>query len=172
MSKLDLGFWIGLALAIPLSVLANLLTPAAQRWFDRRNQARLARHAGDLREEYELIRSFVRDRSRLNSFLLAAVIRSTLIGSLVGIITGMVFAAASIAYLGGIPNAFGQVLAVIGAIMVVRISSDGLRAWAKVKTSQPTRPRWRVNLGRLWSEASQATAGADRGTIRSLGRSV
>jgi len=33
----EAGFWIGLAVAIPLSIIANLVTPAAQNWLANRN---------------------------------------------------------------------------------------------------------------------------------------
>jgi len=33
----ETGFWIGLAVAIPLSIVANLVTPAAQNWLANRN---------------------------------------------------------------------------------------------------------------------------------------
>lgn len=35
---METSFWIGLAVAIPLSILANLATPAAQNWLANRNK--------------------------------------------------------------------------------------------------------------------------------------
>ena len=35
----ETGFWIGLAVAIPLSIVANLVTPAAQNWLATNGKA-------------------------------------------------------------------------------------------------------------------------------------
>ncbi len=47
---MDTAFWIGLGLAIPLSILANLLTP----WFQRRLAVRNERYAEKRREAQEV----------------------------------------------------------------------------------------------------------------------
>lgn len=140
----DYGLWIGLLLSLPLSILANILTPKFQSWFDSRNRKKSLQKNRNLQAEYEKVVKFKNDRQSFHEYLFWVVIRTTLIGSLLGVFAGIIFAIPNIFDILEIPYseidfirntlyALGQSMSVIGALMIVNTCSTALRNYYKVK---------------------------------------
>jgi hypothetical protein len=155
----EISFWLGLLLAIPLAIAANLLTPQIQSWLDERNKNKALARTKDLQTEYELIKSYKTSREDFREYLLWIVIRTTYIGSLIGIFAGLAF---------GIPNLFdivgnydrgweivrsiffigGQALSILGALLVVNICNNALQVYLKVKNFEAYEISVQRNLSR------------------------
>jgi len=88
MESINTSFWIGISAAIPLSVVANLVTPRSQQWLARRNASRAARRSNELREELESIEKLTSEPGRLQIFLLESVLLITLLTSVIGVLSG------------------------------------------------------------------------------------
>jgi hypothetical protein len=129
----DVNLWLSLLLAIPLSILANIVTPFVQRWLDKFNEKRVLERTKGLQKEYEQVKHFAEDRSEFKEYLLWVVIRTTLVGSLVGIFSQALNAVGNILYVGGILYAISQVIGIIGSIMVINLCSDALKIYSKVQ---------------------------------------
>jgi hypothetical protein len=86
----DLGFWLGLALSIPLSILGNILTPKLVAYLERRKVVKTTRSRRQETMVYERTRAFkngTRDRYPFyflcaTSSVLCAIAASTLIALL------------------------------------------------------------------------------------------
>ena len=81
------AFWLGIFFSLPLSILANLATPAVQRLLERRSQERLVASSQREREELERVRMFISDRGAFREYLLVAVLKISLIAAVLGIAT-------------------------------------------------------------------------------------
>ena len=77
--SLSLEFWIGMALAVPLSILASLLAPRVQTWIDSRSKKASRKRAAELREELQRISSFKNDPTQFYIYLLEAGIKIALL---------------------------------------------------------------------------------------------
>jgi hypothetical protein len=141
---MDAGLWIGLLLSIPISILVNLFTPKIQAWLDSRNRKRSLIRTKYLQQEYEQVRYYRENRGEFREYLIWIVIRTTFVGSLVGIFAAFVFV---------IPNFFeilnleyeqtriirhvlyiaGQLISLIGALLIVNICSNALKVYFRVR---------------------------------------
>lgn len=138
----ELGFWVGLAVSIPLSILANILTPRFQRALDARSQQRAVRRTNELRRELDRVRGLAADTAAFHSYLLWIVLRTTLVGSLVAIIAGLAFMLPTLARATGgmmqstmfdIGYAVGQGITLFGSLTIVNMCREGLRTYYRVK---------------------------------------
>ncbi len=126
-------FWLGLALAVPLSIAENLLTPWLQERFLRHLGARSNKKKEMRRKQQERISRYADDRSELYVYLLLTIVIATMIGSLVA-------AFASLLYMLGIfgtkslAEVLAQGLTVFGALMVVKICLDAANTTIAVRT--------------------------------------
>jgi len=124
MEQLDLSFWLGLAAAIPLSIAANLLTPRLQQWAARRNSVKAASHTKALQKELKTIEELAVSRLNLHTFLLESVLLITLLSSMFGVLSGILFTLSR--FLPLLASA-GQLVAVIGGIFIMRECMDAIR---------------------------------------------
>lgn len=74
MKSLDASFWIGLALAIPLSILGNLATPWFQQFLSRQSERRAKAHVEELLSELSEIEELAKNPSILMLDLLREVL--------------------------------------------------------------------------------------------------
>ena len=63
---MDTGFWIGILLAVPLAIVANLLTPKVQSWLAARGATKIAKRHDKLRAEYKKVCELKDDKASLN----------------------------------------------------------------------------------------------------------
>ncbi len=89
----DIVFFIlGLLFAIPLGVTANLYTPKFQRWIAVKSNKRAEKQRKNIEKAYLQIKEFHTDRTKLREYLLGVIIKTTLIGAIIGILAGILYA--------------------------------------------------------------------------------
>lgn len=134
MDGFNSAFWIGLALAIPLSILGNLLTPKIQSWLATRSEAAAKRRIATAEREKARIAGYIEKPQRLYIYLLGAIVSATLLGSIVGVFSGLFFLAGSLAE-HPVMYAAGQFLVIFGGLLVAKICFDAINTIGKVKAS-------------------------------------
>ncbi len=91
MGDLNSGFWLGLAAAIPLSIVANLLTPKIQQWLSERSEKKSAKRVAELRVEYERIENLTKNPIVLHTYLLQQILFIVFFTSFAIAISGIFF---------------------------------------------------------------------------------
>jgi len=148
-------FWLSFALAIPLAIAANLLTPKLQLWLERRSSDKALKRKGQVLEERkktaERLRSdFVRvsalhaDRAELQLLLTVSVLKASMIGALTAAGAGVMFAYASVPRLLGsrletlaeITTIGGQLFSLFGSVLVFQICNRAFKDYTRVKEFQ------------------------------------
>ncbi len=121
MEQFGLSFWIGLALAIPLSVVGNLLTPRFQQWVAKRDTVKAEQQISSLRTQLEELERITSEPGRLQTYLLESVLAITLLTSSFGAVSGLFFMMGAL-----LPEAarlllpIGQIFAVAGGTLVAK----------------------------------------------------
>jgi hypothetical protein len=92
MDFLTANFWVGVAIAIPFSILANLLTPKVQQWFAKRNVTKSIKRLNILENEYNLILKLSSNSGELQTHLLESVLVIALTTSIFGVFMGLLWA--------------------------------------------------------------------------------
>ncbi|MRR50335.1 MAG: hypothetical protein EG825_05385 [Rhodocyclaceae bacterium] len=133
METLDINFWYGLAAAIPLSVVANLLTTRIQNVLARRDEKKSAKRREELLLQYARVLKLTKSPAELQIHLLHNILVITLVTSFFGVISGLLFALRSF-----FPNAsqflqLGQVMSIVGGIAVITICMDAIRDTNRVR---------------------------------------
>lgn len=156
--RVEFTFWIGLALAIPFSVAANLLTPTCQRLFQKFSKTSVLRRTRRLQDEFDLACRYKDNPTSFHEYLLVTVIKTTAIVSLVGLISGLFsllgFVAQEIAPRHQIfAFSVSQFVQIVGALIVVQICTRSLRVLYRVRNFVEFESFVRNELGGLGSEA-------------------
>ena len=132
MENLNSAFWIGLAFAIPLSIIGNLLTPKIQNLLATRSESAAKKRAVITLLEQERINRFIKKPQYLYIYLLGAIVSATFLGSVVGVFSGLFFLASSFSDR-PIMYASGQFFAIFGGLLVAKICFDAINTIGKVK---------------------------------------
>ncbi len=124
---MDATFWVGLVLGGIIGIILELLTRPLQRFMDRRLETRARVRGDDLRQQKVGNREAVRD------FLVLQILETTLIGALTGIASGVLFGASDLVSANVQDQwwqkgliASGQIVAIIGGLLVFRIAGDAI----------------------------------------------
>ena len=133
---MDFGFWIGLAVSIPLAIIANLMSPKIQIWIDNRSKIGTLKKTKRLKEDYLKAKYYIEHRDEFREYLLFIIIRTTYIAFIVGIISG--FGALSPELIrpysiGSAVYSIAQMFSIFGALAIVRICSLAIRNYNKIK---------------------------------------
>ncbi len=128
-------FWLGLAFAIPLSIIANLFTPKIQDWLSRRSKAAGEKRKSVRAKEQSRIDDFVKDPILFNSFLLITVVASTMLGSGIGVFTAVLYMMGTIAE-GRFGALIAQAISVFGGLIITKICVDAINIAVKVRNAQ------------------------------------
>jgi hypothetical protein len=135
---MDGTFWAGAIIGAVFGLAADFWKRPFDRLLDRRLENRTSMRAEGL------IRRLQQDRQGLRDFLVVQILETTLIGSLVSILSGLLFAAGSLIELdfSRLLIVLGQVVAIVGAAMIVRIAGDAVTVARQVAraTGQPDVP--------------------------------
>ncbi|MDX9990400.1 hypothetical protein [Thiothrix unzii] len=140
-------FWMGIFLSIPVGLATSLATPWFQRKLDQRSQQRALVETKNAQVEYERIRFYKENPSELTQYLVHVAIKTTFIGALLAIISGVSYTlaqlldATSIGYDGMSSGRFaqhmlyviGQFSSLVGSIMIINICRPALTTWTKTK---------------------------------------
>jgi hypothetical protein len=147
-------FVLGLRFSIPLSIFTNLVTPEVESWLGRVSATIARRRAPETKAEVERIRTLRADGGAFYAMLLNALIRVGLVGAVFGVVSGFFFTAGTLAGafdlgVAGVDTfvsvsvSFGQVLSIIGALVVIRILTGAVVDTQRVRNfhafERPTR---------------------------------
>jgi hypothetical protein len=114
-------FWLGIALGAVAGIILEFMARPIQRFADRRIETRARVHGEKLRREKAGNREAIRD------FLVLQILEISLITAITGIVSGVLFAAAS--YPAAFSSKFaiaGQLVAITGGIIILRIAGDAI----------------------------------------------
>lgn len=128
-------FWLGLAFAIPLSIIANLFTPKIQDWLSRRSSVAAKKRQVVRAKEQSRIDEYLKDPARLNTFLLTTLLVATMFGSVIGAFTALLYVMGTVA-----DGRFGSILAqgmsVFAGLFITKICFDAVNISIKVRQAQ------------------------------------
>jgi len=137
---LDINLWISVLLAIPLAIIANIYTPRVQYWLESRGQKRSKKRIQQLEVELEELKDFYENPEKFHQYLLGVVIRATYIGSIVGIFAGITYVLSRFArefihinFVNFIFSISGQLVSMIGAMMIINVCSSAIRIITNMK---------------------------------------
>lgn len=144
---MKIDFWISVFVAIPLAIVANLLTPPISRWFDKRlelNQVRKTEISKrrrknqlvKLTKELERVRSFHQDRIKVIQYLLFILLQVAMLGAFASVYGGM-FAFLGEAerwnsFLGMIGRTGGQLITLIVPLLIFEICQKAITLQRRV----------------------------------------
>ena len=149
MESLNTSFWLGISAAIPLSIAANLLTPKIQQKLARRNAVLAAERSSELREELASIERLTSEPGRLQTFLLESVLLITLLTSGFGVFSGSLFAMSSFFGASVLFTSLGQLVAIIGGVMVMKECLTALRKSQNARNIEKFREKVESQLKEL-----------------------
>lgn len=145
--KVDL--WITILLAIPLAIVANLLTPRLKSWLDSKaekskrikTQAELkdrASRAQILRDKLEQVTKFHQDRGEHQSYILVQLLKIALYGALGGVYGGvlMMFQTFEIEIFYRISLIGGAAVGLVTSMLIFVTSMSAIRMGKNVRDYQ------------------------------------
>jgi uncharacterized membrane protein YeaQ/YmgE (transglycosylase-associated protein family) len=125
--------WLGILLSIPIGIAINLVSPAILTRLSQRNQKAAERRAAQDVAVRDRAARLAKDRPALYTYLLETLVRVAWIGALFGVVGGaFAFAAQSLTTtmggyrIPGVLYAAAQLVALIGAIIVLNIAREAL----------------------------------------------
>lgn len=87
--SINLAFWIGLGLAIPLSIMGNLLTPFLLKIWELRSEKSRTKRFEEKRKEYQLLKHWVEHRDEYTDYQFGTIVKTTIINALAGGISAL-----------------------------------------------------------------------------------
>lgn len=141
-------FWLGLLLAIPLSILANLLTTPVQNAIARYNDERARQRVVQLQAEYKRIELLYGNRSDFHEYLLSVIINTAFVTSLTASMSYLLFMSVGVLHRLGpktlrlkrlldvlreLFQGLGFAVLLVGSLLVVNISKEALRTYYNVR---------------------------------------
>lgn len=133
MPQLDLSFWLGLVLAIPLSILGNMLTPRAQQYFAKRTEQQTIERLHSIRTELEDLEALAKDPASTQFEMIRSVLFITFLGAFFGVISGTTAMLADILPLGKFFAYSSRITAILGGVMVMKEAFEALIKARNVK---------------------------------------
>lgn len=161
MESLNTSFWLGIAAAIPLSILSNLLTPRIQQTLARRSEARATRRSAQIKAELDEIERLTSEPGRLQTYLLESVLLITLLTSGVGVVAGIFFALSNMLFASQLFASIGQLVAVAGGVAVMKECIDVLRISRRARNAEKYRAEVQTELDELMTYSSVERSAKD-----------
>lgn len=135
------GLWIGLAFAVPFSVLANVLTPWFEKQRAKRSSTRATRRAKGLRAELQELSELAGDPARHQVYLLENILAITLLTSALGVVVGAAFIGAQFEASFGVFTFASRLLIVLGAAVVAKECVVVLRKSSRIRNFEKYREK-------------------------------
>ena len=145
--QLKASWWMGLVLAIPLSIVANLLTPPIQEWLTTKSNTASVRRLHEVERETSRIAAFHKDKLSLTNYLLLAITKSGLYLALVMILNHflgllMMYIYSSKTYKTGdikvmevslnVARTLHGLIAIFGLILILNLCKEAVSTYTKV----------------------------------------
>jgi hypothetical protein len=144
-------FWIGAALSIPIGIAVNLASPAISRGLESRSESAARKRETDRAYRQQTVLEYARDTPSFHAYLLNAVLRTTYIGALFGILGGVLVTAGQA--LGAVDlypletysferlfYLLAQIVALMAAILVLTIARNALITIKEVQNARRELP--------------------------------
>ena len=128
----NLQFWIGLAFAIPLSIVANLFTPHIQKLIASRFSAYAEKRKAIQAKESDRIVEFINNPQKFNTYLLVTLVGATMLGAAIGVFSALLFMLGSFADQSFV-SILAQFMTVFGGLLVTKICLDAVKMAAKIR---------------------------------------
>lgn len=134
----NMQFWLGLAFAIPLSVLANLVSPKIQDFLSKRFVAAARSRELQRTKEAERVIEYVNDSAKLNTYLLVTLIVATMFGAMIGVFTALLFILGTFSR-NDLSTVLAQAMTVFSGLLITKICLDAVRIATKVRQEEKQR---------------------------------
>lgn len=122
-------FWLGLLLSIPLSILANILTPKLESLWAHHSQRRAKKRLQKLRRDLDAVQRYRDDSQTFTEYLLITVIKVAYVTGSAGVVAILVNTF--------IDKAFAvfasRLLSILAGLLIVRVSSQALDTFQRVR---------------------------------------
>ena len=82
-------FWLGLVAAVPLSIVANLITPYIQRWLESKSEQAASKKTLRTRAEYEQISVYRNNPTEFTQYLIFVAVQIAALSAAIGVIFGL-----------------------------------------------------------------------------------
>ena len=138
---MTIEFWIGSLLAIPLGIIASLLTPWIVKTINNRTYRNRQKNLENARKEYEQICEFYKNKQDLSIYYLNVVVKTTLLSAFMALASGLLLAGGQIVMMAfdidrkysGILFGLAQLVNLFGSIAIVSICKPALNIWNKIR---------------------------------------
>ena len=131
----DGQFWLGLAFAIPLSIVANLFTPRIQDWLAKRSAAASVKRETAKAAEHARVAEYLAEPARFNSFLLTTLLVATMLGAGIGVFSALLYMLGNFAA-GELGSVLAQGISVLGGLIITKICLDAANIAIRVREAQ------------------------------------
>lgn len=119
-TAVDSSFWLGAVVGAIFGVFAQFLVRPVERLLDRRLETRTTKRSLRLRTEV------AQDPQRLRDFLILQILETTLVGALAASGTAVYFGVIALIGFTDPLSAAGQIIPLLGAVIIIRIASDAI----------------------------------------------
>ncbi len=131
----NMQFWLGLAFAIPLSIVANLVSPKIQEIVSKRFEAAERNRNQQKAEEAERINKLVNQPTKLNTYLLVSLIVATMLSAIIGVFSALLFMLGTFSG-NDFATIVAQAVTVISGIFISKICLDAALTAVKVRQEE------------------------------------
>lgn len=138
----DKRLWVlALILSFPMGVLSSLTASWLENYWAERNKEAATAQIYTLEEKLIEVEKLAKNQFAFRDYLLFVVIKTTAIGALVGVLSGLFFAAPTVlntvwkkasSRLMDVFHTAGFLVSLIGGLMVYFIASDGIETYLQV----------------------------------------
>jgi hypothetical protein len=135
------GLWIGLAFAVPFSVLANVLTPWFEKQRAKRSSTRAIKRADGLRAELQELSELAGNPARHQVYLLENILGITLLTSVLGVFAGLALIGAQFEASVGAFTFASRFLMVMGAAVIAKECAVVLRKSSRIRNFEKYREK-------------------------------
>ncbi|EIU6827838.1 hypothetical protein L5176_004434 [Vibrio parahaemolyticus] len=143
---MDINLWISILFAIPLAIVANIFTPKVQSWLESRGKKRSKARVTQLKTELEQLKYYKANPELFTQYLLGVVIKTTFVGSIIGIIAALAYMITRVAkdffyvydylyidVLEVVLQFSSQIVSMFGAVIIINICGNALRVMHSMK---------------------------------------
>lgn len=122
-------FWLGLLLSIPLSVLANILTPKLETLWAHHSQRCAKKRLQKLRRDLDAVQRYRDDSQAFTEYLLITVIKVAYVTGSVGVFSIIVNTFVP----GSFSSIASRLLSILAGLLIVRVSSQAIDTSQRVR---------------------------------------
>jgi hypothetical protein len=146
---MSIDLWVSIALAIPLAIAANILTPKAQKWLDSRvskgqyrksakQRAKRQTQLKSLEAEFKEVSEIHEDKANLTHHFLFALLQVAMYGAFGSIYASIFTFAGEVGrwdgFLGVVGRLGGQAVALFTAMLIFLTCAKAVRLARRVKS--------------------------------------